>query len=69
MDESAATAFAEALTSLGDEITGEITGKIDTCFTWMVSLMVLGFVVLAIIVMVSSGDPAPNVTNIYVPAP
>ena len=65
MDESAATAFAEALTSLGDEITGEI----HTRFTWMVSLMVLGFVVLAIIVMVSSGDPAPNVTNIYVPAP
>ena len=67
MDESAATAFAEALTSLGDEITGEITGT--PCFTWMVSLMVLGFVMLAIIVMVSSGDPAPNVTNIYVPAP
>ena len=65
MSEATATAIADALTSLRNEIAAEITARIDTKFNWAVVLMMVGFAALGIIIAVTNGDSGPDIHNIY----
>lgn len=61
MSEATATAIADALTSLRNEITADITARIN----WAVVLMMVGFATLGIIIAVTNGDSGPDIHNIY----
>ena len=61
MSEATATAIADALTSLRNEITADITARIN----WAVVLMMVGFAALGIIIAVTNGDSGPDIHNIY----